>query len=190
MNAVITLPECVFPLRFGDMYCIVINKSIFLSNQIKVFVTMPHFKWDFNLPFSAFGMPNATRYSVIVSIRYSLISLHLNTPLHRRHNGRDSVSNHQHHDCLLNPLFRRRSKKISKLSVTGLCAGNSPGTGEFPAQMASNAENISIWWRQLAVYFPMCFWRGRSVTGILYATKQVMDIVTLAVRIMVGIHLP
>ena len=23
----------------------------------------------------------------------------------------------------------------------------SPGAGEFPAQMASNAENISIWWR-------------------------------------------
>ena len=64
-----------------------------------------------------------------------------------RHNGRDSVSNHQPHDCLLNRLFRRRSKKTSKLRVTGLCAGNSPGTGEFPAQMASNAENVSIWWR-------------------------------------------
>ena len=25
--------------------------------------------------------------------------------------------------------------------------GNSPGAGEFPAQMASNAENVSIWWR-------------------------------------------
>ena len=60
--------------------------------------------------------------------------------------GRDSVSNHQHHDCSLNLLFRRRSKKTSKLRVTGLCAGNSPGTGEFPAQMASNAENVSIWW--------------------------------------------
>ena len=35
----------------------------------------------------------------------------------------------------------------SKLRVTGLCVGNSPGTGEFPAQMASNAENVSIWWR-------------------------------------------
>ena len=44
-------------------------------------------------------------------------------------------------------FFRRRSKKTWKLRVTGLCAGNSPGTGEFPAQMASNAENVSIWWR-------------------------------------------
>ena len=64
-----------------------------------------------------------------------------------RHNGRDCVSNHQPYDCLLNPLFRRRSKKTSKLRVTDLCVGNSPGTGEFPAQMASYAENVSIWWR-------------------------------------------
>ena len=64
-----------------------------------------------------------------------------------RHNGRDSVSNHQSHHCLLNRLFRRRSKKTSKLRVTGLCVGNSQGTGEFPAEMASNAENVSIWWR-------------------------------------------
>ena len=64
--------------------------------------------------------------------------------LQLRHNGRDSVSNHQPHDCSLNRLFRRRSKKTLKLRVTGLCAENSPGTGEFPAQMASNAENVSI----------------------------------------------
>ena len=69
------------------------------------------------------------------------------TILQWRHNGHDSVSNHQPYDCLLNRLFRRRSKKTSKLRVTGLCAGNSPGTGEFPAQMASSAENVSIWWR-------------------------------------------
>ena len=64
-----------------------------------------------------------------------------------RHNGRNSVSNHQPHDCLLNCLFTRRSRKTSKPRVTGLCAGNSQGTGEFPAQVASNAENVSIWWR-------------------------------------------
>ena len=43
--------------------------------------------------------------------------------------------------------FRRRSKKTSKLRVTGLCAGNSPVTAELPAHMASNLENVSIWWR-------------------------------------------
>ena len=64
-----------------------------------------------------------------------------------RHNGHDSVSNHQPHDCLLSRLLGCGSKKTSKLRVTGLCAGNSPGTGEFSAQMASYAENVSIWWR-------------------------------------------
>ena len=62
-----------------------------------------------------------------------------------RHNG--CVSNHQPHDCLLNRLFRIRSKKTSKLHVIGLCVWNSPATGEFPAQMAGNAENVFMWWR-------------------------------------------
>ena len=61
--------------------------------------------------------------------------------------GAIASRNHQPHRCLLNRLFGRRSKKTSKLRVTGLCVGNSPGTGEFPAQMASNAESVSIWWR-------------------------------------------
>ena len=63
------------------------------------------------------------------------------------HNGRDGVSDHQPHDCLLSSLFMRRSKKTSKLRVTGLCEGNSPVTGEFPSQTTSKTENISIWWR-------------------------------------------
>ena len=71
-------------------------------------------------------------------------------PLQWRHNGCDGISNHQPHDCLRNCLFRRRSNKTSKFRVTGLCARNSPGTGEFPAQMASNAVNGSIWWRHHA----------------------------------------
>ena len=52
------------------------------------------------------------------------------------HNERDGVSNDLRHDCLLNRLFKRRSKKISKLRVIGLCEGNSPVTGEFPTQRA------------------------------------------------------
>ena len=40
-----------------------------------------------------------------------------------------------------------RSKKTLKLRVTGPCEGNSPVTGGFPAQSASNAETVSIWWR-------------------------------------------
>ena len=63
-------------------------------------------------------------------------------PLQWRHNGRDGVSNHQRHDCLLNRLFRRRSKKTSKLRITGLCVRgihrspvNSPHKGPVTRRM-------------------------------------------------------
>ena len=44
-------------------------------------------------------------------------------------------------------VYSGRLKKTWKLRVTGLCMGNSPVAGEFPAQMDSNKENVSIWWR-------------------------------------------
>ena len=43
--------------------------------------------------------------------------------------------------CLLSRLFRHRSRKTSKLRVTGFCEGNSPVTSEFPAQRSSNTES-------------------------------------------------
>ena len=50
----------------------------------------------------------------------------LTSALHWRRNDHDGVSNHQPHS-LLNHLFRCRSKKTSKLRITDLCVGNSPG---------------------------------------------------------------
>ena len=96
-----------------------------------------------------------------------------------RHNGCDSVSNHQPHDCFLNRLFRHRSKKTPKLRVTGLCAGNSPEAGEFPAQMSSNAENVSIWWRHHAVHSRhACFFR-RIDCGVGSILPTVLDCLLL-----------
>ena len=72
--------------------------------------------------------------------------------LQSRHNERDGVSNHQRLDCLLTRLFSCRSKKISKLRVTGLCDGNPPETVGFTSQRSSNAENVFIWWRHHVRY--------------------------------------
>ena len=117
--------------------------------------------------------------SGLVLIRIMTMSFHGNdfsitgpSSLRWRHNGRYGVSNHQPHDCFLNRLFRRRSKKTSKLRITGLCAGNSPGTGELPAQMASYAKNVSIWWRHhddenggacIMTLFSNCFGHNNKV---------------------------
>ena len=78
-----------------------------------------------------------------------------------RHNERDRLSNHQPHDRLPNRLFGRRSKKTSKLRVTGLYEGNSAVTGEFPAQRASNAKNVSIWWRHHGLPLQHCVSNSR-----------------------------
>ena len=83
------------------------------------------------------------------------------------HNGHDSISNHQPQDCLHNLLFRHRSKKTSNLRITGLCVGNSPVTGEFTAQMASNAENVSIWWRHHVYWQSMvASWYGNPSASL------------------------
>ena len=100
--------------------------------------------------------------------RYDICRLIINS-LRWRHNGCDSVSNHQPRDCLLNRLFRRRSKKTSKLRATGLCAGNSPETCEFPTQMASNAENVSIRWRHhVAVSYMYICWTTNCKIKFVY----------------------
>ena len=88
-----------------------------------------------------------------------------------RQNGHDGVSNHQPHDCLLNHLFMHRSKKILKLRVTGLCEGNSPETGEYPAQRPVTRkmfpfDGVIMIFRVCTLYWyrytetEMSFWRN------------------------------
>ena len=94
-------------------------------------------------------VPNTTKP------RRSAQRVHKNSTgaLQWRQNERNCVSNRRRLDCLFNRLFRCRSKKTSKLHVTGICEGNSPVTDEFPAQRASYAENVSICWRHHGVLF-------------------------------------
>ena len=74
-----------------------------------------------------------------------------------RQNGRDGASNHRRLDCLLNCLFRRRSKKTSKLRVTGLCDGNpSVNGGGFSSQRAGAANFFSNWWRHHEIKPLLC----------------------------------
>ena len=80
------------------------------------------------------------------------------TSLQWRHYEHDGVSNRRRLDCLLNRFFRHRSRKTSKLCVTGLCEGNSPVTGEFPTQRTNDAENVSIWWRHHVEQVMAIFW--------------------------------
>ena len=105
-------------------------------------------------------------------IWYDFISRTGNCDNLQWHNKRDGASNHWRLDCLFNRLFRciGRSKKTSKLRVTGPCEENSKRTGEFPAQRANNAENVSIWWRHHMWYCP------RTIFKLDEGTFNLMDI--------------
>ena len=96
-----------------------------------------------------------------------------------RHNERDGVSNHRRFDCLFNCLFRWRSKKASKLHVTGLCQGNPPVAGRFPSQRSSSAKMFLfddvIVYTKLQTYFPSividwteCMFNPRKCSCIAY----------------------
>ena len=79
-----------------------------------------------------------------------------------RHNEHDGFSNHQPRDCLLNRLFKRRSKETSKLPVSGLCAGNSPGPVNSPHKWPVT--------RKMFPFFSICYiYRGNdfAVTFVL-----------------------
>ena len=78
--------------------------------------------------------------------------------------------NHQPRRCLLDRLFRCRSRKTSKLRVTGLCAGISPVPGGFFAQRASKAEDVSIWWRHHDIFslFMLSMIKWQSVLHLHY----------------------
>ena len=112
----ITLADCV-----GIIIGNVIGSGIFISpkgvleNMGSPGVTL--------ITWAAMGLLALVQVKYSVSFQYTL---------HWRHNDHDGVSNHQPHGCLLNRLFRRRSKKTSTLRVTGLCAGNSPGPVNSP----------------------------------------------------------
>ena len=108
-------------------------------------------------------------------------------PLQWRHNGPHGIPNHQSHHCLLNRLFRSRSKKTSKFRVTGLCAGNSPVTGEFPAQLASYTENVSSWWCHHAMYRPSLLNADTPMINIRWSWDHLIFI--MGILVMVRQHL-
>ena len=70
-----------------------------------------------------FGVADVDRVGVVAALGF---------PLHWRHNGRDGVSNHQSHDCLLNRIFRRRSKKTSSSASLAFVRGNHRGPVNSP----------------------------------------------------------
>ena len=99
------------------------------------------------------------------------------------HNGRDGLSNHQRLHCLLNRLFRRWSKKIPKLRVTGFVRGvyrspvNSPHKGPVTRKMFPFDDVImsfGLCWTGERFHRPCDFiWNGRRDLAWIFDSSRV-----------------
>ena len=127
----------LFQWNSGNNACEVLYRMLPVYEYILTMLKIITWRWKKAFFWIAFALAHQR------NANYNTVRTQIKT-LQWRQNGPDGVSDHQPHVCLLIRLFRRRSKKTSKLRVTGLCVGNSPVTGEFPAQMASNAEKIQF----------------------------------------------
>ena len=61
-------------------------------------------------------------------------------------------------------VYSGADQRKHQLRVSGLFVFT--GTGEFPAQMASNAENASIWWRHHDFYQTGCSWLANAEASV------------------------
>ena len=64
-----------------------------------------------------------------------------------RHNDHDSVSKSPASRLFTQPFIQTQIKENIKAPRHWPLCGEVTGTGEFPAQRATYAENVSIWWR-------------------------------------------
>ena len=127
-------------LSLGALKVLIMTTSVTTIGDKVGVITTHSFQW---YPVALLSIVFVKPVKCTVRVCRTLLWLHYSDVIIKS----DGISNHRCLACLLKRLFRRRSKKTSKLRVTGLCEGNPPVTGEFLSQRASDAENVSIWWR-------------------------------------------
>ena len=64
---------------------------------------------------------------------------------------------------------QRKHQSSASLAFVG---GNSPVTGEFPAQRDSNAENVFIWWRHHGLMFSKRLPHDASIQALLQPVEN------------------
>ena len=91
-----------WPLRCGNDFKSISFKLVIQNSSLGA-------RWGIALKWISRTLMGATLVQVMTSCHLACCLLGPRSSLRWRHNERDSVSNDQPHDCLLNRLFRRRS---------------------------------------------------------------------------------
>ena len=97
---------------------------------------------------------------------------------------RHLVSNHRSSDCLFNNICAPTTEKHQNPHYWPYVRGIHRWPSEFPAQRASKAEKVSIWWRQFSTRRPhlttqffkaVSFYNGQYMTTITEYQRNVIS---------------
>ena len=162
MNWNLDLACCVFFLPNNDFFWLYTSSGFHQIHGIFSHMSLYH---DFK--------NNQLNFMWLLIVRWRLIAL-------EGSRGINTVSTH-YNDVIMGTMASQITsltivystvysdtdqRKHQSSASLAICAGNSPVTGEFPAQMASNAENVSIWWCHHEHLHCMLWWS--VVTPFLY----------------------
>ena len=135
------VPEVI--IRYAPSYC---ARDGWVRQDSLPYPSQMEIKW-----FSCHSLYSVSSYQGLLSTHSGS---HHRFILQWRHNEHDGISNDQPHECLLNRLFRRRSKKTPKLRVTGFVRGihrrlvNSPHKGPVKRKIfhLMTSSWVDDWW--------------------------------------------
>ena len=100
--------------------CIFVLAALICIKKLRYILYHRRFVMKYQLAYTPVTGLYTTEPDRLVSAVLATVLWFIHT-LRWRHNGYDSVSNHQCLYCLLNLSYGHRSKKTSKRRVTGLC---------------------------------------------------------------------
>ena len=86
-------------------------------------------------------------------------------------------------------VYSGADRRKHRSSVTSLCQGNSPVTGELPIEMVSNAKNVPIWWGHNVSKVPQssnCHWWWGLVAEWSTRKEIIVNSLRLAVLVFVA----
>ena len=138
--------DCMPPSHYVNQYWLTIDEILWHSFLGNVYLNTQYINLQVEFEIYTFEITNIFRkgqwfnsiywsfclrdYLLSTCVRSELTNIDAWRTLHCSEH--DVVPNHRHSDCLLNRLFRHRSKTTSMLRVTGLCEGEFTGDRRIP----------------------------------------------------------
>ena len=148
---------------FSQRISVILPCIMYIKRQSQTYIERIEYRYDYTLPMHWY-FPFRIRYAIHKAKWFRFCPLIYQAApklsLQWRHNGRDGVSITGVsivYSTVCSDADQRKHQSSASLE------GNSPITSEFPSQWASNAENVSIWWRHHVAEEQSCLMKSYSL---------------------------